>query len=149
MTRPLLQCSLSVQDMYKRYTTCFCRPPQRILGTKKRNLQFSFGMERSICFKVFLNFVSVMEREWKTKFSNLFWHISGEPTNGINRKKLGFSYNWWAGGAQREVGTRQKNKKLGLRRKKNLDETKSQPFCKLGLTALKKSHDYFEGLIFR
>ena len=65
------------------------------------------------------------------------------------KKKLGFSYNWWAGGAQRGVGTRQKKKKLGLRRKKNLDETKSQPFCKLGLTALKKSHDYFEGLIYR
>ena len=44
MTRPLLQCSLSVQDIYKRYTTCFCPPPQRILSTKKHNLQFWFVM---------------------------------------------------------------------------------------------------------
>ena len=47
------------------------------------------------------------------------------------------------------MGGWDKTKKVGITKKKNLDETKSQPFCKLGLTALKKSHDYFEGLIFR
>ena len=63
------------------------------------------------------------------------------------KKKLGFSYNWWAGGAQ--MGGWDKTKKVGITKKKNLDETKSQPFCILGLTALKESHDYFEGLIYR
>ena len=145
MTRPLLQCSLSVQDMYKRYTTCFCRPPQRILSTKNTTSSFDLEWNGVFVFKVFLNFVSVMEREWKTKFSNLFWHISGEPTNGINRKKLGFSYNWWAGGAQRGVGTRQKKQKVGITKKKKSGWNKISTFLQIGFDRFKKKSWLFRG----
>ena len=144
MTRPLLQCSLSVQDMYKRYTTCFCRPPQRILSTKKRNLQFSFGMERSICFKVFLNFVSVMESEWKTKFSNLFWHIQGSRPTG-SKEKVGIFLQlvgrWRPKGGWDKT---KKTKSLDYEEKKS-GWNKISTFLQIGFDRFKRKSWLFRG----
>ena len=144
MTRPLLQCSLSVQDMYKRYTTCFCRPPQRILSTK--NATSSFHLEWNGVFVLKCSWISYLSWKANERPNSLicFGIFQGSRPTG-STEKVGIFLQLVGRWRPKGGWDKTKKEKVGFTKKKKSGWNKISTFLQIGFDRFKKKSRLFRG----